>query len=173
MRFLYRCASSLRGRYRKLLCSALVSSSVEYCCSAWYPSLLEEFKSALAVLQRKMVRFVGEMGPREHVGNDEVWALGWMPFQKRVDFFKGMHVFKVKKLLAPSYISSHFKLISSTHSYGLRQCESNYSLSGCPFPLRSFTRSAIVLWNSLPADLKLTDSLHIFRRGLITHLRRN
>ena len=173
MRFLYRCASSLRGRHRRLLCSALVSSGVEYCCSAWYPSLLEQFKGALGVLQRKMVRFVGEMGPREHVGHDEIWALGWMPFQKRVEFFGGMHVFKIKKLLAPSYLSSHFKLVSSVHSYGLRQCDFNYSLYGCPFPVRSFIRGAIVFWNSLPADLKLTVSLPTFRRGLISHLRTN
>ena len=126
LRFLYRCASSLSSRYRRLLCSALVSSGVEYCCSAWFPSLLEEFKGALGVLQRKMVRFVGDMGPREHVADGDVWALGWMPFSKRVEFFRGMHVFKVKKLLAPTYISSHFKLVSSVHSYGLRQCNTNW-----------------------------------------------
>ena len=87
LRFLYRCASSLRGRYRRLLCSALISSSLEYCSSAWYPSLLEESKRALGILQRKMVRYVGCMGPREHVGDGDVWALGWMPFPKRVQFY--------------------------------------------------------------------------------------
>ena len=47
--------SSLRGRYRRLLCFALVGPSVENCCLAWYHSLLEEFKRALGVLQRKIV----------------------------------------------------------------------------------------------------------------------
>ena len=173
MRFLYRCASSLRGRYRRLLCSALVGPSVEYCCSAWYPSLLEEFKRALGVLQRKMVRFVGEMGPREHVEDGDIWALGWMPFHKRVEFVGAMHVFKIKKSLAPSYISSHFRLVSSVHSYGLRQCNMNYSLSGCPFPPKSFTRSAILFWNSLPSELKSSESLRIFRKGLISYLKQD
>ena len=166
LRFLYRCAPSLGSRHRRLLCSALVGSGVEYCCSAWYPGLLEEFKRGLATLQRKMVRYVAEMGPREHVGDADVWALGWMPFQRRVDFFKAMHVFKVRKSIAPSYISSHFKLISGTHSYGLRQSDRNFSLAGCPFPPKSFTRSAIVLWNSLPSQLKATETYRVFRKGL-------
>ena len=67
-----------------------------------------------------------------------------MPFQRRVDFFKAMHVFKVKKSIAPSYISSHFKLISGVHSYGLRQSDRNFSLAYCIFPPKLFTRSAIL-----------------------------
>ena len=119
--FLYRCSASLDSFSRRLLCSALISSGLEYCCSSWYQSLLEEFKRDLAILQRKMVRFVCSMGPREHVGDGEIHSLGWLPFPRRVDFFKMMHVFKVKKTIAPSYISQNFRLVSQTHSYGLRQ----------------------------------------------------
>ena len=78
-----------------------------------------------------------------------------------------------KKSLAPSYISSHFRLVSSVHSYGLRQCNMNYSLSGCPFPPKSFTRSAILFWNSLPSELKSSESLRIFRKGLISYLKQD
>ena len=87
---------------------------------------MEEFRKDLDTLQRKMVRYVlcrgfgterGGLGQREHVGDDDVWALGWMPFH-RVDFFKAMHVFKIRKSTAPSYISEHFKPISEIHSHG-------------------------------------------------------
>ena len=173
LRFLYRSASSLGSRYRRLLCSALISSSLEYCSSAWYPSLLEESRKALSTLQRKMVRYVGSMGPREHVGEADVWALGWMPFHKRVQFFGAMHVFKVKQLQAPSYLVAHFRLVSNIHSYRLRQSEHNYSLVGCPFPPRSFTRNAISFWNSLPSQLKATDARNVFRKGLISYLKQD
>ena len=164
--FFYRCAPSLKSGHRRLLCSALVSSGLEYCCSAWFPGLLEEFRRDLATLQRKMVRYVRGMGQRQHVGDDDLWALGWMPFHRRVDFFKAMHVFKLRRSTAPSYISEHFRLVSNVHSHGLRQSDTNFSLSSCQFPPKSFTRSAIVLWNSLPSQLKATESYSVFRKGL-------
>ena len=173
LRFLYRCASSLRGRYRRLLCSALIASGLEYCSSAWFPSLLEESRKALATIQRKMVRYVGCKGPREHVGDDDVWTLGWMPFYKRVQFFGAMHIFKVRQSQAPSYLTTHFRLVSDVHSHGLRQSGHNFSLVGCPFPPRSFTRNAISFWNSLPTQLKATEARMVFRKGLISHLKQD
>ena len=114
--FLYRSGASLDGGSRRLLCSSLVGSGLEYCVSAWYPGLLEESKKGLATLQRKMVRFVKGMGPREHVADNEICSLGWLPFQKRVEFFILMHVFKVKKCLSPSYIAQGFTLLSNAHT---------------------------------------------------------
>ena len=42
-----------------------------------------------------MVRFVRGMGPREHVGNGKIRYTSWLPFPRRVDYFKAMHVFRV------------------------------------------------------------------------------
>ena len=171
--FLYRCADSLKQGHRRLLCSALINAGLEYCCSAWFPSLLEEFKGGLATMQRKMVRFVRGMDWREHVGEADVWALGWMPFHRRVDYFKAVHVFKVQKSAAPAYISCNFNRVSSVHSHTLRQSDRNFSLSSCSFPPKSFTYSAIVFWNSLPLQLKATESFHPFKKGLTAFLRRD
>ena len=114
----------------------------------------------------KMVRYVGGRGPREHVADDEICSLGWLPFQKRVEFFILMHVFKVKMCLSPSYISHGFTLVSDVHSHGLRQSLLNYSIALCPFPNGSFTRTAITWWNQLPAELKQIESVNIFRKRL-------
>ena len=133
------CSARLDSSSRRLLFSALISSGLEYCCSAWYQGLLEQSKKDVATLQRKMVRFIGGMGLREHVGDGEISSLGWLPFPKRVNFDKIMHLFKFRGNIAPSYISQNFKLVSDTHSYGLRQACQNYSLARCPFPPHSFT----------------------------------
>ena len=80
-------AASLDSGSRRMICSSLISSGLECCISAWYPSLLEKSKKCLATLQRKMVRFVEDMGPREHVATDEINSPGWLPFPKRVKLF--------------------------------------------------------------------------------------
>ena len=113
------------------------------------------------------------MDQRDHVGDADVWALNWMPFRKRVEYFKAMHVFKVRKSIAPAYISRHFELVSGVHSYGLRQSDRNFSLSNCSFPPKSFTRSAISLWNSLPSHLKKIESFVLFKKGLLAFLKQN
>ena len=119
-----------------------------------------------------MVRFVRGMGPREHVGNGKIRYTSWLPFPRRVDYFKAMHVFRVKNLMAPSYLCQNFRLVSSVLSYSLRGSDVNFSLRACPFPPNTFTRSAIVLWNSLPLDLKLIRSLNIFRRSLASFMKK-
>ena len=171
--FLYRSGLSLDSASRRLLCSSLVSSGLEYCVTAWYPGLLEECKKSLATLQRKMVRYVGGMGPREHVADDEICSLGWLPFQKRVEFFALVHVFKIKKCLSPSYLACGFTLMSDVHSHGLRQSSLNFSLAHCQFPTGSFTRTAISLWNKLPAALKQIDPVLVFKRRLKAFLNPN
>ena len=165
------CAAGLDEHCRRLLCTALISSGIEYCISAWYSGLFEESKKALATLQRKMVRYVGSMNPRQHVADGEILSLGWLPLQQRVDYFLLMHVMKVKLSLSPAYIASHFTHLSDVHSYGLRQSEVNFSLSTCNFPSGSFTRTAITLWNKLPFDLKQCDKLLDFKKRLMSHLK--
>ena len=156
---------------RRMLCSSLISSGVEYCISAWYPGLLEESKNALAILQRKMVRFVSYMGPREHVADAEIMCLGWLPIPQRVEFFLLMHLMKARLSLSPRYISRNFIHHSDVHSYGLRQSNINFSLSSCQFPVGSFTRTAIAHWNSLPIELKHIRSLVTFRQRLCAFLK--
>ena len=169
--FLYRCGACLSSKYRQLLCSALINSGLEYCCSAWYSGLLRQYQKDLSTLQRKMVRYVQFMGPREHIGNGDICSLGWLPFPKRVEFYKMMHVFKVRWSLAPTYMRKNFILVSDTHTHSLRQSGSNFSIAHCPFPNNSFTRSAITLWNSLPLSLKATHSRQVFKKGLVSFLK--
>ena len=164
--FLYRNGANLDRGSRKLLCSALVNSGVEYCISAWYPGLLEESKNRLATLQRKMVRFVVGMGAREHVAEGDIFSLGWLPIWRRAEYFMTMHAARVKMSISPGYIAQNFVLASDAHSYGLRQHEYNFSISSCHFPVCSFTRTAIKLWNSLPSELKQIGNIAVFRRRL-------
>ena len=120
-----------------------------------------------------MVRFVGDMGPRDHVADGEILSLGWLPFYKRVEFFVLMHVKKVRLSLSPAYIKRNFVPQSDVHSYGLRQSGFNYSVARCSFPPGSFTRTAITFWNSLSAELKAVDSIKVFRKRLLVYLRSN
>jgi hypothetical protein len=138
--FLHRYSSLLDFRTRKLLSSCLVNSNLEYCCSAWYPGLTVNLRNRLDVIQRKVVRFVLNLGPRDHVGVAEIGSINWLSFPKRVSFFKLMHVFKISKGLAPSYLLDRFTRTSAVHSYSTRGSDVNYYWSDVNRSTNTFTR---------------------------------
>ena len=168
--FLYRHASVLDQYTRKLLCQSLVNSNLEYCSSAWYPGLSVSLRGKLDVIQRKLVRYILNLGPREHVGDLEILSLSWLPFPKRVRYFELVHAFKIKRGLAPSYLAINFRNITDVHSYGIRQNLENFSLARYTCPTGSFSRCSISSWNSLPQQLKEIRSIGLFKMRLKSHL---
>ena len=168
--FLHRYSSILDFDTRRLLCSSLVSSGLNYCVSAWYPGLGEGLKGRLDIIQRKMVRFVNAWRPRDHVGEREINSVGWLFFPKRVSFFKLCHLFKVRLGQAPNYVAVDFCPTSNIHSHNTRGSRLNYHVDSAKFPPTTFHYTTVREWNSLPEYLKEISSLPLFKRKLKRHL---
>ena len=169
--FLFRNSSLLDFDTRKLLCNSLIQPYLDYCSSSWYSCLNSSLRSRLDVLQRKMVRFIYGFSNRRHVGASELRSLSWLNISDRVSYFKLVHIFRIRHDLAPSYMTSNFQLVCSTHSYETRGSSTNYfiskSLATAP---SSFAFTASKLWNSLPLRIKNIDSLPVFKRRLKEYL---
>ena len=169
--FLYRNASLLDEKTRKLLCASLIQPYIDYCCSSWFSGLGVRLQSRFCALQQKMVRFIHSSHPMQHVDLSDLRALSWLSIPDRVNFFKLTHLFKIRHDLAPSYLTSQFTSVSSVHSHQTRGSVLNYhlskSLSKAP---TSFCFSASKLWNELPNEIKSIDSLPRFRRMLENRL---
>ena len=170
LHFLYRYSQFLNERARKLLCQTLIFSNVEYCASSWYLSLKSTYKESLNVLQRKCARFVLHLPPRSHIGPYELSGLSWLPFPKRVAYFSLVHAFKVKNGLSPEYLANEFTGIADVHSHSLRQSHVNFSIARCSSPTGTFTRHTISDWNSLPSEIKVSQSVAVFKSRLKTYL---
>jgi len=52
-------------------------------------------KSKLQVTQNKLIRFVLNLEPRSHIGNEDFIKLNWLPVSDRVDQVTLCHVFKM------------------------------------------------------------------------------
>ena len=118
-----------------------------------------------------MVRFVAGMDFREHVSLSDFHRLRWLCIPDRVSYFKLLHLFKVRNDLAPGYLKVNFRPISEAHSYNTRGRHLNYHVSKdvamCP---RSFSFTAIKLWNSMPLELKSVQQFLVFKRRLKEYL---
>uniref|UniRef100_A0A3P9M9H0 NACHT LRR and PYD domain-containing protein n=1 Tax=Oryzias latipes TaxID=8090 RepID=A0A3P9M9H0_ORYLA len=83
-----------------------------------------------------------------------------------------LYTFKALHSLAPSYLSNLLHINTPSHSL---RSSSSLQLSVPPARMvtmgsRAFSRSAPQLWNSLPPDLRNTDSFLIFKSRLKTYL---
>jgi len=68
----------------------------------------------------KLIRFILDLKPRDHVGHQQFESPNWLPANKRVEQVMLGHVFKVKHKLAPSYMNSFLVSQNIVHSYSTR-----------------------------------------------------
>ena len=103
------------------------------------------------------------MGPRSHIGQDVLKAIGWLPVSKRVDQIILNHVFKIKSGTSPDYMIEQFTPASSVHSYSTRFRE-----NGCfflqkvkSFVKKSFAYRGCILWNCLLNSIQELQDFYI------------
>ena len=171
LKFLYRHQDCLNMKARKTLCSALIMCYFDYACSSWYSGLSQKFKKQLQVIQNKTVRFILGVGPRTHIGQDELNKVKMLNIQDRVAQLKLNHVFKFFNNTSPEYFKSNFTRVSSFHNYSTRGSPFNFivphSKTHSSF---TFCNTAIHHWNSLPNNIKATSNSNTFKQLVRKHL---
>jgi len=167
--FLYRGASLLDFNSRRVLCMSLVQPCMDFCVVSWYVGLSGKLKEKLEVLQRRMVRFVYGWGPRIHVGTSTLRELGWLTILDRVRYFAILHVFKIRKGTAPSYLCRNFVPVSGVHDHRTRGSNFDFHISRQDVP-GSFSYFGKVQWNDLPNEVKAIDSFAVFKVRLKSYL---
>ena len=97
--------------------------------------------------------------------------LHWLPVKWRINYKIVVLVFRALHGLAPAYLSTLITPYEPRHA--LRSTDS--ALLCVPrhklerYGRRSFSCAGPVLWNSLPEDMRLADSLNSFKSLLKTH----
>jgi len=94
---------------------SLIQCHFDYASPVWFNGLTKTLKSKLQVTQNKLIRFVLNLEPRSHIGNEDFIKLNWLPVSERVDQVTLCHVFKMHNNLAPKYM-----YMSNAHSYMTR-----------------------------------------------------
>ena len=169
--FLYRNSSLLDVKCRQILCTSLIQPYIDYCCSSWFSSLSVALRERLNVLQRKMVRFIHGMDYRGHVDLKNLRELNWLSIPDRVQYFKLLHLFRIRNKTAPKYLRTNFTSISDVHDHGTRGSRYNFRISKeMALSPKTFAFTAIKQWNLLPNDIKSINVFRVFKRKLKEHL---
>ena len=151
--------------------NALVLSKLDY-CNSLLVNLPKYLVKKLQRIQNYAVRVIKQakvcQSVRKHLKD-----LHWLPVEYRIQFQIALLTYKSLNNLAPQYLKDMLQeycpvrtLRSSSRHYLTRKRRLNH------YGSRAFSVAALKIWNSLPNDLRKTDSLERFKADLKTHLLR-
>jgi hypothetical protein len=127
-------------------------------------------------LQNWSAKLIFRANKRDHA-TPFIKELHWLTIKNRITFKILVMVYKCLNGLGPSYLATILSLYSPART-GLRSSSDTTRLTEhriLPRTLqsaadKSFSFVAPRLWNKLPASLRSSNSLQIFKKGLKTHL---
>ena len=154
-----------------LLYNCLIQSQLDYCCEVW-GSRFDTHINRLEVLQKRAARMI--LNASFFTSSDDLFKrLNILPFHKRVVYFRCIFIHKCIHDLSSDFFKNKFLEVSSVHSFNTRHSTNrNLIFPKCntEYCKKSFIHSAINLWNSLPNDLKGTESIFSFKFKLKQYL---
>ena len=152
---------------KKLFFNALILPKLTYCISLWGKGP-KDAMLCLYRLQKRALRII--LGCGIEVSSKELFTkYERMTIFDLYTYHVCVFMYKIKNDLCPGYLSSLFTMEQSNFIYNIRSYnEKNVKI---PFPRiehykKSLLFSGSTLWNSLPNNLKNTDSLYDFKSML-------
>ena len=151
-----------------LIAHALISSRLDYANSV----LLGAPNYVIDKLQRihnSLARIVLQSDSLAH-SEPLLQQLHWLPIQSRIHFKLATITNKTLSTNSPQYLASLIHYHQPVRS--LRSCDQHYLLptpSSTNFGSRSFRCSAPAIWNSIPLEIRSSQTLDTFKRNLKTH----
>ena len=154
----------------KTMIHALVTSRLDYCNAVLY-GLPASVTNKMQRLQNTCARMITRTRRRDHITQVLV-KLHWLPVRRRIEYKMLSHTYRAIHRQAPQYMCDMLSLYQPTRAL---RTQSTLTLAvprsrTKPYGDRCFPKAAALLWNSLPASLRDTNSIASFQRAMKTFL---
>ncbi len=110
---------------KKNLSLALTQCNFDYFVFSWYPSYVPNSQEELQVVQNKLIRFMLNLGPSDHVGIEQLYTLGLLNADDRAEQLRLHNAHKVFYKQATVY------LMANSNNY--RKTENEHTAQGIKF----------------------------------------
>ena len=158
--------------YRIIYYKAYIQPHLDYCNVIWGNSKKANLNN-LTILQKRACRII--LGDQYSTFKEAMKQINILSIHGRIFLQKAKFMFRVSRKTNPSYINNMF-LSSGFSNINLRS--SNALNFVTPKPnielfKESMSYSGTVLWNSIPADIRMSDTINIFTAKCERWLRDN
>ena len=152
----------------KSVAVALVSSRLDYANSLLYGTS----QSNIIKLQR-IQNCLAKLTLRKYsiASSAALQTLHWLPIKRRIEFKLCLLTYKITHTNAPSYLAP--LIHPQVASRALRSANQEFihkPFSSTAIGSRAFRVAAPTVWNKIPVNIRLSQSLMSFRHLLKTHL---
>ena len=157
---------------RKLFYNAYILPQLDYCCTIW-GNANEELMETVIKFQKRAARCI--LDKDTDTPSEEMFLeLKWMKFPERVIYQKAILMYKISNNLAPQYLQDLFTHTTDIHQRALRSTSNN--LLYVPKPKMELYRNSLSysgskIWNSIPENIKQSDSVTLFKKRYLEWLR--
>lgn len=170
LRTLSRMRKFLTADTTKTFVQAVIMSRLDY-CNSLLNGLPESMLQRLQKVQNSAARLITRSSRHDHI-TPVLKSLHWLPVKARIRFKILLLAFKILNNLAPAYLNNI--LVPYRPARALRSGDQNLltvpKTNLANYGDRSFQRTAPLLWNALPSDLRANMTLVTFKHKLKTHL---
>ena len=160
---------SLPDDVAKTVAVSIVTSRLDY-CNALYAGMSATNFDKLQRVQNTLARVVLKKRKFDHI-TPSLAELHWLPVRQRITFKIATLTYKLLHSSQPHYLSDSLQFYQPERN--LRSSSQQLltvTRSRTVTASRSFKHSSVSVWNSLPRDIRSTDTLSSFRRQLKTFL---
>ena len=165
----------LSREHRLLYYNSYIKPHFDYCSVIWSNSSNCNV-NRIDKLQRRACKLI--LGNDYVSLNESLYQLNLLSFDQCVFLNKAKIMYKIHNNLAPSYLHEMFQMrdanLDSTLSNLRSVANKHYILpqAKCNMFKGSLSFSGVLIWNSIPIDIKNSSSLHIFSKRCFEWIRR-
>jgi hypothetical protein len=145
------------------LFNSIVLPHFDYCSSVWCATSSKNL-TRLQRLQNRAMRLILRKPHRTHI-EDMLDELKWMSVRQRNVFNNMILMWKIVNGFAPTYLSDNITYVNQTHSHFTR-AHFNQSISLQYHHKNAFFNHAVTVWNQLPHDLRILETLSQFKKSV-------
>ena len=128
-------------------------------------------KNKLQIIQNKMVRFIIDLGPSQHIGQSELLSIGMFNTEDRVKQLSLNIVRNIFNDKCPQYLKAFFEKVSDVHCYNTRASSHNFYVPKVnTISAGTFYYNSIKEWNKLPEHIKSIQNKMSFKSAVKKHL---
>ena len=155
-----------------MLYNAIILPHIDYCCPI-NASAADKLINKIQVLQNRAARLTLGCKVRDKHVSEIYSDLNWMMVDQRANYFKCILMYRCINKLAPEYLVQNIHDRMKSHGYGTRLHDTiniRVGRSKTNWGKRTFQNSGAYLWNHLPAKVKNSPNVHIFKKMLKAHI---